>query len=52
MNANENKKHKTFLKICTICGEVITDGNYDFSKTKRGREIFWHKDCYKKEVRA
>ena len=39
---------------CVICGKEITEseivfGNYEFSKIKRGKTMFFHTECYKKE---
>ena len=39
---------------CVICGKEITQseivfGNYEFSKIKRGKTMFFHTECYKKE---
>ena len=33
--------------ICFICGKPIkTDENYEVSKEKRGKNIYFHKKCY------
>ena len=42
--------------VCEICGkqfeakEVVL-GNYEFSKDKRGKNIFFHTECYEKELK-
>ena len=37
------------VKICDICGEIII-GEYDYVRTKRGTELYFHKgmSCRKK----
>lgn len=36
------KTVKTETKICALCGKVIV-GDYDYIKTKRGTEMYFHK---------
>lgn len=41
---------------CVICGKQfevneIAYGKYEFSKKKRGKNIFFHTECYEKELK-
>lgn len=33
------------VRICGICGKIIR-GEYYYSKTRRGTEIYVHKECW------
>lgn len=48
MDAN---KKDTSLKICCICGQIILNSDYDYSKNRRGGKQYWHKECFRRELK-
>lgn len=42
MKKKITKSSKEHVRICEMCGKIIV-GDYDYIKTRRGTEMYFHK---------